>query len=413
MSEYLNSKEYKQQVLKDIIKGLHSGKDPEEVKEEFRKLIKDVEASEIANMEQALIEEGMAPQEITRLCDVHAAVFKDALSENEKPELIPGHPLYTLKHENDEAKKTLEKLDELMVKLAENTGSELENLLNQYKERVAFFRVNMDRHYAKKENILFPYLERHNITGPPSVMWSVDDEIRDMIKELSAQVSSLSKDNLSENLTAVESRFETLKHKALEMVFKEENILTPMMLESLTQEEWLEIKEQDVEFGVVFSRPHGDFWQPSGGTTKNISQSPPGDETLPLDTGFLTPQEINTILTNVPIDITYVDKEDTVKYFSQGRERIFTRTRSIIGRKVQNCHPPDSVHIVEKILADFKSGKHNKAEFWLELNGAFIHIRYFALRDTKGEYVGTIEVSQDITRIRALEGERRLLQYED
>ncbi|GAB6158321.1 DUF438 domain-containing protein [Desulfotomaculum varum] len=399
MSEYLGSKEAKQEMLKQIIKGLHEGKNPEEVKDEFKKLIKDVDASEIANMEQALIREGMNPQEITKLCDVHAAVFREALEQNEKPELIPGHPMYTIKHENEEIKKVLAQLDSL---LAQNDAA-------AFQETLLFFKDNLDKHYAKKENILFPYLERHNITGPPSVMWSVDDEIRDMAKAIYAKVEQLGTADLEE----IKDPFETLKQKALEMIFKEENILTPMMMQNLTEQEWAEIKQQDEEFGAVFSRPHGDFWQPRA-AREPVSALPDADQgAFPLDTGFLSLKQINTILINLPIDITFVDKDDTVRYFSQGRERIFIRTRSIIGRKVQNCHPPDSVHVVEKILSDFKSGKHSTAEFWLELGGKFIHIRYFALRDENGQYLGTMEVSQDVTKIRSLQGERRLLQYED
>lgn len=397
MSEYLGSKEAKQTLLKGIIKDLHEGKDVNEVKAEFQRLISDVDASEIANMEQALIGEGMNPEEITKLCDVHAAVFRDTLEKNEKPELIPGHPLYSIKHENEEITKVLGELDSYLS----------ENQLEQFKDRLNYFRENLDKHYSKKENILFPYLERHNITGPPSVMWSVDDEIRDMFKDVVAKASN------SGNLAEVKASYETAKNKVQEMQFKEENILSPMMLETLTEAEWVEIKQQDQEFDVVFSRPHGDFWEPKGDIVGKTTYNPAGEEALPLDTGYLSLQQINNILTNVPIDITFVDADDTVRYFSQGRERIFVRTKSIIGRKVQNCHPPDSVHIVEKILQDFKTGKHSTAEFWLTLGGKFIHIRYFALRDGAGEYLGTMEVSQDVTGIRALQGERRLLQYGD
>lgn len=398
MSEYLGSREAKQEILKKIIKDLHQGKEFNEVKAEFQNLIRDVDASEIASMEQALIREGMNPEEITKLCDVHAAVFRDALEKNEKPELIPGHPLYTMKHENEEIEKVLGELDSYLET----------NQVNKFKERLAYFREHLDKHYAKKENILFPYLERHNITGPPSVMWSVDDEIRDLVKGVLAKVNELTSGNLAD----IKHNYEPMRDKVKEMIFKELNILTPMSLENLTEEEWGEIKQQEEEFGVVFSQPHGDFWQPKVGQPQAAVYSGDNDA-LPLVTGSLTLKQINAILTNVPIDITFVDHEDTVRYFSQGKERIFVRTKSIIGRKVQNCHPPDSVHVVEKILADFKSGKHSTAEFWLELNGAFIHIRYFALRDEQGKYLGTMEVSQNVTGIRALQGQRRLLQYED
>ncbi|MHB8918176.1 MAG: PAS domain-containing protein [Desulfocucumaceae bacterium] len=178
----------------------------------------------------------------------------------------------------------------------------------------------------------------------------------------------------------------------------------------LTEGEWAEIREQSDEFGVIFASPEQDIWQPAR-VAKEPAVSDREKNLLELDTGRLTPGQVNSILTNVPIDITFVDENDRVAYFSQGKERIFTRTKSIIGRRVQNCHPPESVHMVEKIINDFKSGRHSTAQFWLELNGRFIHIRYVAIRDGEGKYTGTMEVSQDLTELRALKGERRLLQY--
>lgn len=132
---------------------------------------------------------------------------------------------------------------------------------------------------------------------------------------------------------------------------------------------------------------------------------------ISLKTGVLTAEQIDLLLTNLPVDVTFVDENDKVRYFSQGKERIFTRTAAIIGRDVHNCHPPQSVHVVQKIIDDFKAGKRDVAEFWLQMGSAFIHIRYFALRDDAGAYKGVIEVSQNVTDIRALEGEKRLLDW--
>ncbi|OAT84993.1 DUF438 domain-containing protein [Desulfotomaculum copahuensis] len=409
MSEYLGNKEDRKQVLKEIIKSLHAGEAVDEAREKFKRLVGNVGADEIAALEQELIKEGITPDEIKNLCDVHAAVFKEALLENEKPELIPGHPLYIMKHENKEAGKILAQIDALLEEPEDATGED-SGFFSRLKERLAFFRDNLSKHYTKKENIFFPYLEKHGITGPPSVMWAVDDEIRDMLKELAAKADA--PDVSGFNRADFKNTYAQVKNKISEMIFKEENILAPMFLEHLTAAEWAEIKEQDDQFGAVFSRPAEDFWRPEGKTAGTAAGRPEkGGQALPLDTGSLTPDEINNILTNLPVDITFVDKNDTVRYFSQGKERIFVRTKSIIGRKVQNCHPPDSVHVVERILNDFKSGRHNAAEFWLELNGAFVYIRYFALRDKNGEYLGTMEITQDVTKIRALTGEKRLLQY--
>lgn len=411
MSKYLNNKEHKREILKRLIKELHNGRDFDEVKKEFGELVEGVEATEIADMEQQLINEGLPPEEIKKLCDVHAALFRDTLKMNDPQELIPGHPLHTLKYENDAAGKMLDDLGFIIQRLSSGERDFLSQI-GTLKEKIVFFKSNLDRHYSKKENIFFPYLEKHNITGPPSVMWSVDDEIRAMIKAFIGTLDTLGSVANAEKFSILQQSFLKLKDKVVEMFFKEENILTPMMKDALTEAEWVEIKEQIKDFGPSFTELEEDDWKPG---VQNLPSAPAplkGDA-IELDTGTLTPLEINTILKNLPVDITFVGKDDTVRYFSLGKDRIFTRTKSIIGRKVQNCHPPESVHVVEKIISDFKSAKHNTAEFWLELNGAFIHIRYFALRDENGEYLGTMEVSQDLTRLRALEGERRLLQYKE
>lgn len=413
MSEYLKNKEYKQQVLKGLILDLHKGRDFEEVKREFNELIKEVDATEIANMEQRLINEGMNPEEIKKLCDVHAAVFKETLSKNEQPAFVPGHPLHTLKHENTEAKKILSLIENNINDLFETTNQkQITQLISTIRNNTDYFYKNMDKHYSKKENILFPYLEKHNITGPPSVMWSVHDEIRDLIKNFMNVVKELEPGNHSELSGKVKEGFIKVKERSSEMFFKEENILSPMMNNVFSEEEWIAIKNESNEFGVVFTTPEMNIWQPEN-KLKDAADVTKNNGSLKLDTGNLTPKQINAILTNIPIDITFVDENDEVKYFSQGKERIFTRTKSIIGRKVQNCHPPESVHVVEKIVNDFKTGKHDTAQFWLELNGAFVHIRYVAIRDNNGKYMGTMEVSQDLTNLRALHGERRLLQYND
>ena len=152
------------------------------------------------------------------------------------------------------------------------------------------------------------------------------------------------------------------------------------------------------------------------GVNPNIHDSPSVEgnalsDQIQLDTGLLKPEQISLMLNHLPVDITFVDENDEVSYFSGAKHRIFPRSKAIIGRKVQNCHPPESVHIVNEIIAAFRSGEKEHAEFWIQMKGRFIHIRYFVLRNESGEYKGTIEVSQDVTEIRQLQGERRLLDW--
>jgi len=189
------------------------------------------------------------------------------------------------------------------------------------------------------------------------------------------------------------------------MIYKEEKILIPESLNRLSQQEWHVIR---AELDQMDARPQA---QPDLKVTTTPLEVEEGIDQagmLPLDTGSLTLDQVNLMLKNLPVDITFVDENDEVRFFSQTKERIFTRTAAIIGRKVQKCHPPQSVHIVQKILDDFHAGKRDVSEFWIQMGGKFVHIRYFALRDENGTYRGTIEVTQDVAEIRALEGEKRL-----
>ena len=198
------------------------------------------------------------------------------------------------------------------------------------------------------------------------------------------------------------------------MVYKEEKILFPMSLETLDERDWARVKKGEEEVGYAWIEP-GKAWKPSV-SAEDLPPVPAYTRPVPeveLDTGSLEPEVINLILKNLPVDLTFVDASDTVRYYSATEERIFPRSPGVIGRKVQNCHPPSSVHIVNRILSAFKEGRRDAAEFWIETKGKFVHIRYFALRDKKGTYRGCLEVSQDVTSIRRLKGERRLLDWQD
>ncbi|NLY43155.1 MAG: DUF438 domain-containing protein [Clostridiaceae bacterium] len=407
MSEFINNREYRQKVLKEIMKELHNGKTVEEVKPRFEKLIQGISPGEISEMEQALIMEGMPVEEIQRLCDVHAAVFKGSIEEihrPQKPEDTPGHPVHTFKLENREIEKLInDKIKPDIEKFEQDDSEENKNLLAED------FKVfaEIDKHYSRKENLLFPYMEKYGITAPPKVMWGVDDEIRDLIKETQRLLS-----DYTGNKNEVVEKAREAADKAIEMIFKEENILFPMVLETLTEDEWMKIEEESIEIGYSFIEPKGQ-WRP---VRVNVEQKvkAEGKELsdngyVEFDAGMLTAEEVNAMLNTLPVDITFVDKEDTVKYFSQGKERIFARPKTIIGRKVQNCHPPASVHIVEKIVEDFKSGKKDHEDFWIKMGDKYVYIRYFAVRNAKGEYLGTVEVTQDIKPIMEITGEKRLL----
>ena len=406
MSEVINNREYRQKVLKELIKELHDGKSAEEVKERFEKLIEGVSASEIAEMEQALIREGMPVEEIQRLCDVHAAVFKGSIEDIHKPQSpaeIPGHPLHTFKRENRALEELIDgKILPLLQRFQEDDGTENVRLLAD-----AFADLwEVDKHYARKENLLFPYLEKYGITAPPKVMWGVDDEIRAAIKEVRRALADYSggRDMLLAKARAAVDRVK-------EMIFKEENILFPMVADTLAEDEWIKIAEESDEIGYTLTGPQGK-WQPAR-VDVEAKERARGEQAfdegyIRFSAGILKPEEINAIFNTLPIDITYVDKDGAVKFFSQGKERIFARPKTIIGRQVTNCHPPASVHIVEKIIEDLRAGKKDHEDFWLRMGDKYVLIRYFAVRNDKGEFLGVMEVTQDIAPLQAISGEKRL-----
>ncbi len=407
MSEYINNREYRQKVLKELITELHNGKSVEEVKPRFEKLIEGISPTEISEMEQALIMEGMPVEEIQRLCDVHAAVFKGSIAEihgPQKDEDVPGHPVHTFKLENKAIEEFIENdLKNHLNNFLSNDSRENLNLLSKDLEQL----MEIEKHYGRKENLLFPYLEKYGITAPPKVMWGVDDEIRAELKE-AINLLGECKGNKEE----VGEKVNNVINRITEMIYKEEKILLPMALEHLTEDEWLSIEEASSEYGYCFIEPVKK-WKPKRVNVEARIQAegekPVKDGYIKFETGLLLPEEIEAIFNTLPIDITFVDKDGIVKYFSQAKERIFPRPKTVIGRTVENCHPPASVHIVQQIVEDLQSGKKDHEDFWIKMKGMYAYIRYFAVRNSQGEFLGIVEVTQNIKPIQEITGEKRLL----
>jgi DUF438 domain-containing protein len=412
MSEFIDNHTKRKDTLKQIITRLHDGQSVDDVKAEFAALLGNVGASEISEVEQALIDEGLSEDEVKRLCDVHVAVFRESLETQVKPDTIPGHPVYTFLAENGAADRVLLAFSESLVALRESPS---QAGIEKAAEQLRAVR-EYEKHYQRKENILFPYLERHGFSGPSSVMWAIHDDVRAdwrTLTELLAKSTAETWANLQAQIADVHDRLDTAIR---EMFYKEENILFPTALEKLNESEWAEIRAQEQGIGYAYVEP-GSQW---GDAFDIVADQEPTKQAQPLvagllhlDTGSLTPNEVNLMLKHLPVDITYVDKSDRVRFFSQGRERIFPRSPAIIGREVQKCHPPSSVHQVQNILDDFKAGRRDQAEFWIRMRGQFVYIQYFAMRDEAGIYQGTVEVTQEIGHIRSLQGERRLIDEEE
>ena len=412
MSEYLNNTAKRKEALKGIIRKLHQGVPMEALRSEFGEIIAQASAADIAAAEREVIEEGLPVAEIQKLCDLHVAVFQDGLENQPEPESQPGHPVFTMRLKNEVIARVLEAMEGQSAALSAGERLALEGM-----RQTALSLAIVEEQYSFEENLLFPYLEKHGFEGPSKVMWGVHNQIRSQIKQLSDLLSAQ-----APQAAAVSNAAGLVISQVREMMYKEEKILIPEALSLLTEDEWQEISSESLREGMTGATPAQNAQQPSVQAAPAFavestaqpntapSQPPlarPGQ--IGLNTGALSAEQIDMMLRRLPVDITFVDENDEVRYFSQTRERIFTRTAAIIGRKVQNCHPPQSVHIVEQILQDFRAGRRDQADFWIQMGPKFVLIRYYAMRDEAGNYRGTLEVTQDAASIRTLRGERRIL----
>ena len=400
--------EDKKRMVKEIIKQLHSGLSPQEIKEKFKQVLESINPLEIAIIEQELIKEGVAKEEIQKLCDVHLAIFREQL-EKQKFEIPSWHPINILMEEHRIMLKLIEEINNIINKIQQEKDiiKEIHDL-----EHISRDFHDSEKHYLREENVLFPYLEKHGITEPPAIMWMEHNQIREKKKQFYNLIGKYNVIDIQEFKKQLNEVTKSLGSILSNHFFKENNILFPTALQVITEQEWINIRKDFDEIGYCCFTPEHLIVVPGVDEIEKIEAENILKE-IQFETGVLSRKEIEAIFNTLPIDITFVDKEDTVKYFNKGEERIFIRTKAVIGRKVQQCHPQKSIHIVNKILEAFKNGKKDVAEFWIQKDGRVIHIRYFAVRDKNGKYLGTLEVTQDITDIKKIEGEKRLLDWKD
>jgi len=422
MSEMIRNNEEKQKILKEIVTNLHEGSNVKNVQKQFKDIIKNVSPEEIAAMEQSLIDEGVPVEHVQSLCDVHVKVFEDTLEKQKVGKALPGHPVHTYKAENKHLRTLIKRLKKDLRKVAKgNDKGAFRSTFTELKE--------VEIHFQRKENQLFPFLEEVNFTGPSRVMWGKQDDIRAIFKEIDA---ALKEDDMKD----LKGHVARLVKALTGMIFMEEKILFPTAMRKLPEDSWKKIRRGEGDIGYSWIKP-GNLWDPNVVKTgipdfakvaaearkaRGEDSSPGSDSAtdnnereeagrIPLDVGGLTGIQLNMMLKVLPLDISFIDENDRVLYYSQGRERMFPRSPGIIGRTVQNCHPPKSAHIVQKIVDGFRNKEKDEAEFYFTMNGRFLHIRYFPIYDENGEYKGVIEAGQDITEIRALEGEQKLLDW--
>ncbi len=304
-----------------------------------------------------------------------------------------GHPLWSYHQEN-------QLIRELLIKLEASYGH-----LGEFAKHFEQLK-SIENHLERKENQLLPYLEKYGKIEESQAVWSQQHDIRNGLTVIAAFIRRCYLPNIRYHAPKIFDSFRV-------MIEDEEQKLFPMAYELLSEEEWVEMRQGEEEIGWMIETPppFPEYIHPSQDTKKR--QLPFGvEDKVYYDEGYLTPEQVNSIFRILPVDITYVNEHDQVVFYNRGEERVFPRSAGIIGREVKFCHPPKSVDQVLQILEAFKAGTQEKAEFWIEFKGRFIHISYFAVRSEDGDYRGVIEMSQDVTHVRELEGEKRLLDWD-
>ena len=391
----------RQKAILKILNFIQDGGELEEAKKMFQTAFDQVDVAEITAAERELIAQGLDPRKIQYLCNVHADVFKGNIKENKKNSEFekPGHPVHTFKLENIVLKSLVN--DALLPDLAKWEKGD-KGVLSKLRQELKDL-AKIHYHYARKETSMFPIMTKYGITAPPKVMWGVDDKIRKLIGQANLLISQ--KDI---NKAEVSKAIKETAHEVLEMIFKEEEIMLPMIDEVASEEDWGNVKNEEEQIGyTLIQKPMN--WKPKEKTKNDGPLSVDKLSSLALNfaEGSLNLEQLSAILDLVPFALTFIDENDKVAYFGGGAN-IFPHSKNAIGNSVYSCHLPESIPRVKKIFDDFHQGKKDKYEFWFEPRhmGRYLYLQYFAVRKDN-KYLGCLEVAQDVTDIRSWKNEKR------
>ncbi len=416
MSEFINNKEKRVENLFAFSIGIINRENGKKLIEKHQFSIDQLTPHDVIEVVDKLVRTGISTEIIKKNIGKILNVFYKPIVQYpwEKPR--KGHFLYYLMQENRAVEKYLDEIKISLKSINKKAKSDEDYIDDYQKMRKNLLKLNeFVLHYDKKENILFPYIEKvFEDYRCLQIMWSFHDDIRKKLKEFEQILQKETPD-----LKEINKEVAALFFLIVPIVFREEAILFPVALEQIAVTDFVQMNKEAEDLGYVYDVKTDkadldafvEFAKMQSKHKENENNLKTGD-IVDLETGFLLPEQIKIMLNTLPLDITYVDENDVVRYFSSPKDRFFTRSKAIIGRTVQNCHPPESIHVVDKIVNSFKSGEKDEANFWIQMRGKFVLIRYFALRDEKGNYKGTLEVSQDITEIRKLDGEQRLLDWD-
>ena len=380
--------EERQEILKNLMLRLHAGEDKEVIQEEFNEVFDEISPYEIQLMERNLMSEGITFAEIMSLCNVHANLMGSKVNTQTSVADFeqPGHPVHVMKMENLAIRGALDRVERLLVNYLETKDSTIEKGLRRQISLLDQF----ENHYQRKEYAMFPIMEKKGITAPPKVMWGVHDQIRDLYRDF--------KEALNDGKESTLEEFQIARDEMLEMIQKEENILIPMVEQVFHVDDWETIASQSPEYGYCIVKPEKEW-------AVKKSFSPVKEETqvesegdIPLSTGSLSLKELNLILNLLPMELSFVDAQNIVKYYNEGNgeEKIFKRTPSAIGRDVILCHPPRVHETVQTIFEQLKSKQKEKEEMWFKTEDKMVHVTYHAVWDEEGKYMGCLEYVQDI-----------------
>lgn len=380
--------EERQEILKNLMLRLHAGEDKEVIQEEFNEVFDEISPYEIQLMERNLMSEGITFAEIMSLCNVHANLMGSKVNTQTSVADFeqPGHPVHVMKMENLAIRGALDRVERLLVNYLETKDSTIEKGLRRQISLLDQF----ENHYQRKEYAMFPIMEKKGITAPPKVMWGVHNQIRDLYRDFKKALNDGKESTLEE--------FQIARDEMLEMIQKEENILIPMVEQVFHVDDWETIASQSPEYGYCIVKPEKEW-------AVKKSFSPVKEETqvesegdIPLSTGSLSLKELNLILNLLPMELSFVDAQNIVKYYNEGNgeEKIFKRTPSAIGRDVILCHPPRVHETVQTIFEQLKSKQKEKEEMWFKTEDKMVHVTYHAVWDEEGKYMGCLEYVQDI-----------------
>jgi hypothetical protein len=399
MSELIENPNHRLHGLMQFARGMVKGENGKLLVEKFRHLTDTITPYETMEVIDVLLQEGFSTLQVKAAVGKIINVFYKSLDSSHQPEPAEGHFLHYLMLENRAVEKVMEEI-RAELKLLFNNEFSNKALIFRSLQTLIDSLQDYELHYIKKENILFPYLEK---TFPAyrclQIMWSFHDDFRKSLKTIRTLLN-----DITTPPEIVSREMGTLFFVVFPIIFREERIIFPVALRAIPSSGWDEMLKQSAETGWCYI-------DPPTFDVSSASENHTQEGIVNLGTGMLSATQIELMLNHLPVDITFIDEHDEVRYFSGAKHRIFHRSKAIIGRKVQNCHPPESVHVVNEIVDAFRNGSRDHADFWIEMKGQFIHIRYFAMRDEAGNYKGTIEVSQEVSEIRALKGQRRLLEW--